>query len=434
VAGRPQSGGSEQDQHEAGTMALMTENLTRHMETYLVGGAVRDELLGRPIADRDYVVVGTTPEEMEARGFRRVGADFPVFLHPETHCEYALARTERKTAPGYRGFVVHADPSVTLVEDLQRRDLTINAMARSEAGGLIDPYGGLRDLNARVLRHVSTAFAEDPVRVLRVARFAARFGFTVADETQALMRDMVAAGEVAALVPERVFAELDRALAEPYPWLFVQVLRDCGALQAQFPEIDALFGVPQPPRHHPEIDTGAHVLLTLRAASALKLSARSRFAVLLHDLGKGLTPPSEWPSHRGHEVRGVAPVEALCARLRAPTEYRLLARLAARYHLEVHKVFTLRPITILRLLEAADAFRRPERFEELLGACMADARGRLGQEDAPYPQADWWRQARAAAAQVSGRTFAQAGLAGADIQERLHAARLDAIAALKTSI
>ena len=412
-------------------MAALTENLTGHMETYLVGGAVRDDLLGRPVTDRDYVVVGATPQEMEARGFRRVGADFPVFLHPETHCEYALARTERKTAPGYRGFVVHADPSVTLVEDLRRRDLTINAMARSEAGDLIDPYGGLADLRAQVLRHVSAAFAEDPVRVLRVARFAARLGFGVADETQALMRNMVAAGEVATLVPERVFAELDRALAEPYPWLFIHVLRDCGALQAQFPEVDALFGIPQPPRHHPEVDTGEHVLLTLRAASALGLSARARFAVLVHDLGKGQTPPTEWPSHRGHEARGVALVDALCARLRAPTEYRVLARLVARYHLQVHTVFTLKPLTVLRLLEATDGFRRPERFEEFLGACMADARGRLGQEEAPYPQADWLRMARAAAAQVSGREFAAEGLIGAQIQERIRVARLHAIAALK---
>lgn len=401
------------------------------METYLVGGAVRDELLGRPVTDRDYVVVGTTPQEMEARGFRRVGADFPVFLHPTTHCEYALARTERKTAPGYRGFLVHADPGVSLVEDLRRRDLTINAMARSEEGELIDPYGGLADLRAGLLRHVSEAFAEDPVRVLRVARFAARFGFTVAEETKTLMRRMVASGELASLVSERVFTELDRALAEPYPWLFIQVLRDCGALAVQFPELDRLWGVPQPPRHHPEVDTGEHILLTLRAAQALALPARARFAALVHDLGKGETPPHEWPSHKGHEARGVALVEALCQRLRAPTEYRLLARLVARHHLLVHTVFALRPPTVLRLLEAVDGFRRPDRFEEFVGACEADARGRLGHEDRPYPQADWLRTALSATSAVSGRAFAAEGLAGPAIQERIQAERLRILKDLK---
>ena len=412
-------------------MASLTEDSTGHMETYLVGGAVRDELLSRPITDRDYVVVGATPQEMEALGFRRVGADFPVFLHPKTHYEYALARTERKTAPGYRGFVVHADPSVTLVEDLGRRDLTINAMARSEAGDLIDPYGGLADLKAGVLRHVGAAFAEDPVRILRVARFAARFGFAVAAETKVLMSRMVAVGEVASLVPERVFAELDRALMEPYPWLFIQVLRDCGALQVQFPEVDCLFGIPQPAHYHPEVDTGQHVLLALRAASALRLSAAARFAVLVHDLGKAQTPPDEWPSHRGHEIRGVVLVDALCARLRVPTEYRLLARVVARYHLQMHTVLTLKPLTVLRLIEAIDGFRRPERFEGFLGGCMADARGRLGCEEAPYPQADWLRAARAAAVEVSGRAFASQGLAGTEISERIRSERVRVIAALK---
>lgn len=412
-------------------MKALAEDLTGHMETYLVGGAVRDELLGRPVTDRDYVVVGTSPQEMEARGFRRVGADFPVFLHPETHCEYALARTERKTAPGYRGFVVHADPGVSLVDDLRRRDLTINAMARSEEGELIDPYGGLADLRAGILRHVSEAFAEDPVRVLRVARFAARFGFTVAEETKTLMRRMVASGELASLVPERVFTELDRALAEPHPWLFIQVLRDCGALAVQFPEIERLFGVPQPPRHHPEVDTGDHILLTLHAAQELGLPARARFAALVHDLGKGETPPDEWPSHKGHEARGVALVEALCQRLRAPTEYRLLARLVAHHHLLVHTVFVLRPPTVLRLLEAVDGFRRPDRFEEFLGACEADARGRLGHEKRPYPQADWLRAALAATSAVSGRAFAAEGLAGPAIQERIHAERLRILTGLK---
>ena len=403
------------------------------MEIYLVGGAVRDELLGRPVTDRDYVVVGATPQEMIDRGFQQIGADFPVFLHPETHCECALARTERKTAPGYRGFVVHADPTVTLAEDLRRRDLTINAMARAEDGTLIDPYGGLSDLKAGVLRHVGPAFTEDPVRVLRLARFAARFAFTVAEETRALLRTMVASGELAALVPERVFTELDRALAEPHPWLFIEVLRDCGALRAQFPEIDRLFGVPQPSRYHPEVDTGAHVLLALRAAVDLGLSPRARFATLMHDLGKGETPQHEWPSHTGHEERGVALVTAFCRRLRVPNDYQALAELVTRYHLLAHRALTLRPVSVLRLLEALDVWRRRERFEEFLGACMADARGRLGQERAPYPQADWLRAAATAAAALTGATFAAQGAVGPVIQKRLRAARTRTIAACKAA-
>ncbi len=403
------------------------------MDTYLVGGAVRDELLGRPVIDRDYVVVGSTPQEMEALGFRRVGADFPVFLHPETRCEYALARTERKTAPGYRGFVVHADPDVTLDADLRRRDLTINAMARASDGTLVDPYGGLADLRAGILRHVSPAFAEDPVRILRVARFAARFGFTVAPETLALMRSMVAAGEVAALVQERVFAELDRALAEPHPWLFLEVLRASGALAAQFPEIDRLFGVPQPLEYHPEGDTGAHVLLALRQAAALGLSARARFAVLLHDLGKGLTPRDEWPSHRGHEARGAALVDVVCARLKAPVEYRALARAVAAHHLQVHAALRLRPATILRLIEAVDGFRKPGRFLEFLGACEADARGRAGLEGVDYPQARWLRAVRDATAGVSGREWAAQGYVGDQIQKRVRAERARLITKMKAA-
>lgn len=397
------------------------------METYLVGGAVRDELLGRLVTDYDYVVVGATPQEMEAQGYRQVGADFPVFLHPTTHCEYALARTERKTAPGYRGFVVHAAPDVTLYEDLQRRDLTINAMARAEDGTLIDPYGGLADLRAGVLRHVSPAFVEDPLRVLRVARFAARFGFAVAPETQALMCAMVQAGEIDTLVAERVFVELDRALGEPYPEFFVQVLRDCGALRVQFPEIDRLFGVPQPLAHHPEGDTGTHVLLSLAAATAMGASSRVCFAVLCHDLGKGLTPPEQWPSHWGHEQRGVAVVEAFCARLRVPSEYRFLARAVTRFHLQAHRAHQLRPVTLVRLIEAVDGVRRRARFDEFLQACMADARGRLGYAHAPYPQADLLRAVCTAQAQVSGALFAQAGLSGPAIAERVHKARIEAV-------
>ncbi|MHB1565749.1 MAG: multifunctional CCA addition/repair protein [Acidiferrobacter sp.] len=403
------------------------------MEIYLVGGAVRDLLLGRPVTDYDYVVVGATPQEMLALGFRQIGADFPVFLHPETHCEYALARTERKTAPGYRGFVVHAEADVTLADDLRRRDLTINAMARSAGGELIDPYGGGDDLRAGILRHVSPAFAEDPVRVLRTARFAARFDFAVAASTQALMQSMVAAGALDSLVPERVFAELNRALAEPYPWRFVEVLRDCGALRVQFAAIDRLFGVPQPARYHPEIDTGTHVLLALRAAAALSPLARVRFAVLMHDLGKGLTPPSEWPRHRRHEQRGVPLVQDLCQRLRTPHEYQALAVLVTRYHLLAHRAFELRPSTLLHLIEAVDGFRRMARWTEFLLACTADARGRGGAGDAAYPQARYLEAARAAAAAVRGETVA-AGRSGADIGTALRCARVRRVAQVSRDV
>ncbi len=400
------------------------------MEIYLVGGAVRDELLGRPVIDRDYVVVGATPQEMLARGFRQVGADFPVFLHPETHCEYALARTERKVAPGYRGFVVHADPTVRLEDDLARRDLTINAMARAADGTLIDPYGGLPDLQAGILRHVSPAFSEDPVRILRVARFAARFGFRVAPSTAALMRGMVEAGEADHLVAERVFAEFERALAEPHPELFLDVLRQTGALRVQFPEIDRLFGVPQVARYHPEIDTGEHTRLALMAACALSPKPRVRFAAFVHDVGKALTPRAEWPSHRRHEVRGVRVVMELCDRLRAPGEWRAVAVAVTRYHLTVHRALELKPLTVVRLIEALDATRRPERWEEFLLACMADARGRLGRAQRAYPQADFLRAAQRACAAVSGAVFARAGLRGEAIARSVRQARVMAVAAL----
>lgn len=400
------------------------------MEIYLVGGAVRDQLLGRPVTDRDYVVVGATPQEMLDQGFRPVGADFPVFLHPETHCEYALARTERKTAPGYRGFVIHAATDVTLIDDLRRRDLTINAMARAANGELIDPYGGVDDLRAGVLRHVSEAFVEDPVRVLRIARFAARFDFQVAPATRALMQSMVAGGALDSLVPERVFTELDRALAEPYPWRFVEVLRDCGALRAQFAVLDRLFGVPQSPRYHPEIDTGTHVLLALRAAAALSPLARVRFAVLVHDLGKGLTPPAEWPHHRRHEQRGVPLVQDFCRRLRVPREYQALAVLVTRYHLLAHRAFALRPPTLVRVIEAADGFRQPRRWQEFLLACAADARGRGGARDAAYPQARYLEAVHAATAAVHGETVA-AGRHGAEIGAALRCARIQRAAQVR---
>jgi tRNA nucleotidyltransferase (CCA-adding enzyme) len=403
------------------------------MQVYLVGGAVRDRLLGRPVKERDFVVVGARPEELEGQGFVPVGREFPVFLHPQTHEEYALARLERKVAPGYRGFITQFSPEVTLEEDLRRRDLTINAMAESPAGEIIDPYGGQRDLEARLLRHVSAAFVEDPVRVLRVARFAARYaelGFRVADETLALMQAMTDSGELSALVPERVWQETERALGEARPEVFFETLRQCGALQAIFPEIAALFGVPQPPRWHPEIDTGVHVMLALRYAARAGYSGRVRFAVLMHDLGKARTAPEHWPSHRGHEEAGVPLIEALCARLKVPNGFRDGAVLTARHHALVHRAKELRPATVLKLLETTDAFRRPERFEELLLACEADARGRTGLETRPYPQADIFRRAYAAAAAASLSDSERQGLEGAAFGARLHEKRLAAIQAL----
>lgn len=402
------------------------------MEIYLVGGAVRDELLGLPVGERDWVVVGATQADMERAGYRPVGRDFPVFLHPQSNEEYALARTERKTAPGYRGFAVNASPEVSLEDDLQRRDLTVNAIARAADGALVDPWGGRRDLEARVLRHVSPAFAEDPVRILRTARLAARFhelGFTVAPETMALMRDMVAAGETDALVPERVWQETLRALQTARPDVFLEVLRDCGALAVVFPEIDALFGVPQPPRWHPEVDTGVHMLLCMRAAARLGLDAETRFAVLLHDLGKGTTPPQFWPAHHGHEERSVTLARRLCERLRVPTAFRELAEIVARYHGLCHRAAELRPATVLKLLEGADAFRRPERFAKFLLACEADLRGRTGLEDAPYPQAGLLQRALDAAAAVDPKPLVAAGLGGEKLRNALREARVAAIAA-----
>ncbi|MDO9225897.1 MAG: multifunctional CCA addition/repair protein [Pseudomonadota bacterium] len=397
------------------------------MTSYIVGGAVRDGLLGLPIKDHDHVVVGATPEEMVSLGFRPVGKDFPVFLHPETHEEYALARTERKTARGYKGFAVHATPDVTLEQDLLRRDLTINAMARAEDGTLIDPHGGRADLDARLFRHVSAAFAEDPVRILRVARFAARFPeFTLAPETLVLMREMVAAGEVDALVAERVWQELSRGLLEATPSRMIQVLRACGALARLLPEVDALFGVPQPPLHHPEIDTGEHVMRVIDEAASQALGLPARLAALLHDLGKGTTPPEFWPKHHGHEGRGVALVKAVCERLRAPLECRDLAVLVARDHGNVHRALELRPATILELLERLDALRRPERFEDCLAACAADFHGRLGYKERPYPQADHLRDALSAARQVDAGEIAR-NTPPPRIPEAIRMARIAAI-------
>ncbi len=367
------------------------------MKIYRVGGAVRDRLLGRPVQDIDWVVVGATPEAMTAQGFKPVGSDFPVFLHPETKQEYALARTERKSGRGYKGFTVYSAPDVTLEDDLRRRDLTINAMAEDEQGNLTDPFSGRADLEQKILRHVSPAFVEDPLRVLRVARFAARFDFTLAPETQQLLGEMAAAGELNDLVPERVWAETERALGESHPVRFFTMLRDCGALKQVFPELEALFGVPQPERHHPEIDTGIHTMMVLEQATLLTDDAATRFAALVHDLGKALTPPSEWPRHGGHEELGVQVINQLCDRCRIPNRFRELAIIVARHHLECHRITELRPDTILRKLEAADGIRRPDRFEQFLTACESDARGRTGFENRDYPQAGLWRTALAAA-------------------------------------
>ncbi len=404
------------------------------LTVYLVGGAVRDELLGLPVEDRDWVVVGATPDEMERRGFRPVGRDFPVFLHPRTNEEYALARTERKTAAGYHGFAFHAAPDVTLEEDLTRRDLTINAMARDTDGVLVDPMGGQADLEAGRLRHVSAAFSEDPVRVLRVARFAARFadrGFQVAGETRRKMRQMVDDGEVDALVPERIWQELAATLERPGASRFIEELRQCGALASVLPEVDALFGVPQPPRYHPEIDTGLHTQLSLDAADRAGLDATERFAVLVHDLGKALTPKAELPRHIGHEQRGLAPLNALCDRIRVPNPWRRLASAVCEFHLMLHRIESLKPATVLRMLEGLDAFRRPDIVEPFGRCCAADLRGRTGSENQEYPQA--WRLARAfdAAGSVDAGAIAasvdEEGRDGDRIAEAIRIARIEAI-------
>jgi len=397
------------------------------LQIYQVGGSVRDKFLGLPVADRDWVVVGATPQEMETLGYRLVGKDFPVFLHPQSHEEYALARTERKVGPGYKGFTVHASPDVSLEEDLRRRDLTINAMALAPDGSLIDPFGGAADLQQRRLRHVSQAFSEDPVRILRVARFAARFaplGFEVAEETLDLMRAMVEAGEVDALVPERVWAEMLRALSETTPSRFFEVLRTCGALRVLLPELEQLFGIPQPPQHHPEIDTGVHVMQVLDRAAQLTTDAAVRFAALLHDLGKGTTPREEWPRHVGHEERGLGLVEDVCRRLRVPKDYRDLAVLTAKYHGLCHRAEELRPATLLDTLQALDAFRRPQRFEQFLLACEADSTGRPGYERQPYPQADLLRRMLKLAASVDAAALAAQDMTGESLATELRRRRI----------
>lgn len=400
------------------------------MEIYLVGGAVRDQLLGLEVKDRDHLVVGATPEQMLALGYQSVGKSFPVFLHPETHEEYALARTETKSGHGYTGFDVCSDPEVTLEQDLLRRDLTVNAIAMDSDGQFHDPYQGQQDLDARVLRHVSPAFVEDPLRVLRVARFAARFhpqGFTVAEETLSLMTELARSGELSHLTPERVWNETERALAGPCPWVFFDVLHRCGALEVLMPELADLDGVPQPQAHHPEGDTLVHTLMVLRRASELSGSVPVRFAALTHDLGKALTPREEWPRHIAHEKRGLKPLATLCQRLKVPNAPRELAEIACQWHLHGHRALELKPATLLKLFDGVDAWRKPERFEQFILVCQADAQGRLGLEQQPYPQAGWLRDALALASQIEVKPIIQAGFKGGDIKLELTRRRTQAL-------
>ncbi len=397
------------------------------MQTYLVGGCVRDKLLGLEVKDRDWVVVGSTPEQMLAQGFRPVGKDFPVFLHPETQEEYALARTERKSGHGYHGFDIYASPDVTLEQDLARRDLTINAIAQDQNGNIIDPYNGSQDLRLGLLRHVSPAFVEDPVRVLRIARFAARFGFQIAEQTQQLIGRMVVSGELDHLVSERVWQELYKALQTDKPSLFFTTLREVGALKVLFPEVDKLFGVPQHPKWHPEVDTGIHVMMVIDQAARLTDDVAVRFAALCHDLGKGTTPAEILPSHKGHEATSVELTKALCDRLRTPKDTMTLAMKVAEYHTDVHLLFELSAERVLQVLEGIDSFRRPQRFEQYLVAGEADFRGRPGYEDAPMPEGTAFRACYQAAAAVTATEFVAAGLSGMAIADAIRKERLERI-------
>lgn len=404
------------------------------MKTYLVGGAVRDEILGYPFKEKDWVVVGATVDDMLSAGYQQVGKDFPVFLHPETKEEHALARTERKTAAGYKGFEVHASPDVTLEDDLVRRDLTINAIAKDEEGNFVDPYNGIADINNKKLRHVSDAFAEDPVRILRIARFMARYaylGFNVASDTMSLMKEMVIAGEVDALVPERVWQEMEKALSERTPTCFIETLRECGALQRIMPELDRLWGVPQPEEHHPEIDTGIHTMLVLEQACKLSDDPQVRFAALVHDLGKGTTPKVEWPRHINHEARGADIVLKVCKRMRIPNDYRDLAERTARFHLHYHRVLELKPATVVKTLEQLDAFRKPDRFEKFLLASEADARGRPGYENMALPQGNYFRQALAAAKDIDINELRELGFENMALAKKIKEARVNAVKKLK---
>jgi len=396
---------------------------------YLVGGAIRDEMLGLPVHERDWVITGATPQALLDRGYRQVGASFPVFLHPDTNEEYALARTERKQGRGYHGFTVDFDPGIRIEQDLERRDLTINAMARGPGGELVDPYGGAQDLQDRVLRHVSPAFSEDPLRVLRVARFAARFaglGFTVHEDTRALMDGLVQEGELDHLVPERAWTEVRKAMHSPQPSIFIEVLRDCGALAVLLPEVEALFGVPQNAQYHPEIDTGAHTMMALDAAARLESSEDARVAVLLHDLGKGLTPDEELPSHHGHETAGLPLVESVCERFRVPNATRRTALQVCEFHLRCHGILEARPATVMRLLDGLDAIRKPD-ISDFLAACKADYQGRSGWEQRDYPQAERLLAALAAARAVQSKTLVDQGLTGPALGEALRGARIEAI-------
>ncbi|MBB3102095.1 multifunctional CCA addition/repair protein [Azomonas macrocytogenes] len=406
------------------------------MQIYKVGGAVRDRLLGRPVTETDWVVVGAKVDDMLALGYRPVGADFPVFLHPKTGEEYALARTERKSGRGYGGFTFHTAPEVTLEQDLIRRDLTINALAEDEQGTVIDPYGGRQDLDARVLRHVSPAFSEDPLRVLRVARFAARYaglGFRIAKETHQLMRQLSESGELKALTPERIWKEISRALMEPYPDVFIQVLHDCGALKELLPELDALFGVPQTAEHHPEIDTGLHILLVLQQCALHEQPLAVRWSCLLHDLGKGATLPENWPRHICHEKNGIALIRAVNQRCKSPRDCQELSLLVGQYHTHAHRALELRPSTLLELLQHFDIYRRPERFEQYLAACEMDARGRQDMQDRTYLQAAYLRGAADTARAIAVQPLLAKGYQGAELGEALKQERLHALSSYKTA-
>jgi len=401
------------------------------MQIYQVGGAVRDELLGFDVKDRDWVVVGATPEQMTDLGYKAVGRDFPVFIHPETGEEYALARTERKTGPGYTGFAFDTSEEVSLEQDLERRDITINAIARDGNGNLIDPFNGRKDLEEKIIRHVSAAFVEDPLRVLRAARFAAQFNFAIAGETQSLLKEISATDELETLAPERVWTETEKALQTAQPRRYFEVLRECAALAKLFPEIDRLFGVPQPERHHPEIDSGVHTLMVLEQATAIAGDPEVRFAALVHDLGKGTTPRQVLPKHHGHEERGVALINNLCDRLRIPNRYRDLAVLVSRYHLDCHRINEMKATTVLRKLEGLDAFRRPERFDRFLLACEADARGRKGKELEDYPQAGLFRKYLDACLALDTNSTDFLDLEGPQIAERIRMQRTEAIRKVK---
>lgn len=405
------------------------------MKIYLVGGAVRDELLDYPFTEKDWVVVGATVNDMLAAGYQQVGKDFPVFLHPESKEEHALARTERKTAAGYTGFEVHASPDVSLEQDLIRRDLTINAIAKDVNGTLIDPFHGVDDINNKILRHVSEAFAEDPVRILRIARFMARYahlGFSIAGETLSLMKTMVAAGEVDALVAERVWQEMQKALSEKTPTAFITTLRDCGALKRIMPELDCLWGVPQPEQHHPEIDSGIHTLMVLEQACKLSDNPQVRFAALVHDLGKGTTAEKEWPQHIGHEASGAKIVLQVCQRMRIPNEYRDLAERTARFHLHYHRALELKPATVVKTLEQLDAFRKPERFENFLLASEADARGRPGYENKVFKQGDFFRQALNVSKTVNIDELRELGFENQALANKIKEQRISTVAQLKS--